>query len=117
MKSTGASGHRLPKRWGWFRLTLTFVVLWVLCSFLLVPDHPPRTALQWALWLLIPVFYLLGELVVTLLARIPPFSCTVRWVGSGIDPTDRIFRVVVLAIAFLILFFIGLGIYTHLLGI
>jgi hypothetical protein len=124
MKSTGTCGHRLPRRWGWLRLSLGLLAMWLLFGLVLILEHGnrPTTTRQWVLWLLLaPVAYVLCELLATaagtIAARMPPFSWLLRWVGSGIDSTDRIFRVGLLAIVFLILFFIGLGIYTHLLGI
>ncbi|MCG6963943.1 MAG: hypothetical protein LJE95_11820 [Acidobacteria bacterium] len=108
--------ERLSRPW----LIAIFIGLWVLSGLALIPDsnEPPKTPVQWALWLLVaPVVYVVGDFVASLLARVPPFSWILRWIDSGVDATDRIFRVVVLAVVFLILFFIGLGIYTHLLGI
>ena len=97
------------------RATAIFVVLWLAAGFaiVLLEGQWPKTLAQWILWCAAaPILYLLAELLFEglfqLLSRIPPIPWAIRWVNSGQDSWDRIVRVLALAAAFLVLFFIAL---------
>lgn len=76
----------------------------------------PSTGGGWVLWcaanLGLFLLFILGVAGATGLfvvaLRVPPLSWVVRWVSRGEDAIDRMLRVGLLAIMFLVLFFVGL---------
>ena len=113
-----------PKPFSTVPQALTFVVVWAAIGAVIVFElgvHP-KSAQGWVFWVIVaPLLYLVGEVVfepvVSLVARIPPLPWLRSWVAGGVDSEDRIIRVVILAAVFLVLFFVGLKIYSHILGL
>ncbi len=113
-----------PKPFSTARQALVFVVVWAAIGIFVVLEFGvhPKSPQGWVFWVVVaPLLYLVGEVILeplaSLAARVPPLSWIRSWVGRGVDSEDRIIRVVVLAAVFLLLFFAGLKIYTHILGL
>ena len=115
---------KTPKPFSTVPQALVFVVVWAAIGAFAVLElgvHP-KSPQGWVFWVIVaPLLYLVGEVIfeplASLVARIPPLPWIRSWVGRGVDSEDRIIRVVILAAVFLVLFFAGLRIYTHILGL